>query len=547
MARDPFDGMSHEAMLEWLDQANSGSVQAAAERLKAAAKEIHSIAEDLKVRPQWVKWKGEGAEAFRTWSGDLANATLGLGDFSQDSSKWLTRASEAIGTAQASVPRDKAGAKANLDAATAAHNDPDAAAVARKSSSELAAIAANKEKVRQEAAGEMRKLGQAYSLSSTQMDSLSRPKFPPPPKAFVPKDTSRNAATGAGYGGETSQASSGTGVVGSAARATGDTTPASDLTPLHRGSATPERAAPSIDEPPTQMGIDSVGTLPEVSPTHPTTTGPVQAGPNVPGPTGTPPVVGTPPAYGGGRGLFNGRGTGPNFTARGTAPQSSTGGTSRTGTPPGTNGTGRPTLPGARGPMLPGQNATGRAGTPGTPGRLPTSNGVAGGRPQAATGKPTTGIPRGRVIGSEGTTGGRATPGQGPGGAKPTVGGNNGGSRGASLGRRVSGATGENGGIVGGRPQQQGRANTRSFSSGGSGLVRGQAGAAAGTPSETSHGTSQAGRNGTPLQGALPSGRHDRGKGERPDYLVEDEETWQPDDRGSVPPVIDNAQKNSER
>lgn len=96
--------------------------------------------------------EGEGAEAFRTWSGDLANATLALGDFSQDSAKWLTRASEAIGTAQASIPRDKAGAKANLDAATAAHNDPDAAAVASKSSSELQAIAANKEKVRQEAA-----------------------------------------------------------------------------------------------------------------------------------------------------------------------------------------------------------------------------------------------------------------------------------------------------------------------------------------------------------------------------------------------------------
>ncbi|MFG3369009.1 translation initiation factor IF-2 [Streptomyces sp. NPDC048156] len=545
---DPFEGMSHEAMLEWLDQANSGSVQAAAERLKAAAKEIHSIAEDLKVRPQWVKWKGEGAEAFRTWSGDLANSTLALGDFSHDSSTWLTRASEAIGTAQASIPRDKAGAKANLDAATAAHNDPDAAAVASKSSSELQAIAANKEKVRQEAAGEMRKLGQAYSLSSTQMDSLPRPKFPPPPQAFVPEHFERDSSTGHGYGGGSAQASSGTGGVGSAAGATGHAI-GSRTASVHRGSVTPERAVPSIDEPPTQMGIDTVGTLPEVSPTHPTTTGPVQAGPNVPGPSGAPPVVGMPPAYGGGRGLTNGRGTGPNFTARGSAPQSSTGGTSRTGTPPGTSGTGRPTLPGARGPMMPGQSATatGRAGTPGTPGRLPTSNGVAGGRPQPTTGKPTTGIPRGRVMGTEGTTGGRGTPGQAPMGAKPTVAGTSGGSRGGAQGRRVSGATGENGGIVGGRPQQQGRANTRSFSSGGSGLVRGQGAAAAGTPSEESRGAGQAGRNGMTPHGAHPNGRHDEDRSERPDYLVEDEETWQPDDRGTVPPVIDNAPKNSER
>ncbi len=72
-------------MLAWLDQANAGTVQAAATRLTAAAKEIRKIAEELKVRPQWVEWKGEGADAFRAWTGDLANSTLRLGDFSADS------------------------------------------------------------------------------------------------------------------------------------------------------------------------------------------------------------------------------------------------------------------------------------------------------------------------------------------------------------------------------------------------------------------------------------------------------------------------------
>jgi hypothetical protein len=379
------------------------------------------------------------------------------------------------------------------------------------------------------------------------MDSLPRPKFPPPPKAFVPEERKRDTY-GQQYGGSGAQASSegGTGAVRAVPGVPGHST-ISDAS-VHRGSATPEHLTPSIDKPPTQLGIDSVGTLPEVSPTHPTTTGPVQAGPNVPSPVGTPPVVGMPPTYGQGRGLFNGRNSGPNFTARGSAPQSVTGGTSRTGTPPGTSGTGRPTLPGARGPLMPGQSATstGRSGAPATPGRLPTNNGVAGGRPQTATGKPTTGIPRGRVMGAEGTTGGRGTPAQGPMGSKPTGVDANGGSRGASSGRRVAGATGENGGIVGGRPQQQGRASTRSFSTGGSGLVRGQGSAAAGTPSEEGHGKRQAGRSGMTPNGA-PTGRGGEHRGERPDHLVEDEETWQQDDRGNVPPVIDNAPKNSER
>ncbi|MEV6535434.1 translation initiation factor IF-2, partial [Streptomyces sp. NPDC051639] len=143
-----FEDMSHEQMLAWLDQANAGTVQAAAARLTAAAKEIRKIAEELKVRPQYVEWKGEGADAFRTWTGDLANATLRLGDFGEDSATWLGHASDAIAQAQVSIPRDKAGAQANLDAATAAHNDPDAATVSHKSTTELAALAADKEKVR---------------------------------------------------------------------------------------------------------------------------------------------------------------------------------------------------------------------------------------------------------------------------------------------------------------------------------------------------------------------------------------------------------------
>ena len=175
-------------MLAWLDQANSGTVQGAADRLAAAAKEIRAIAEDLKVRPQWVEWKGAGADAFRTWSADLANATLRLGDFSEGSATWLGHASNAIASAQASIPRDAGSAQANLDAARSAHNDPDASAIARKSASELAALEADKEKVRQEAVAQMRKLGQAYEQASTQMNGLERPKFPPPPQAIAPTD-----------------------------------------------------------------------------------------------------------------------------------------------------------------------------------------------------------------------------------------------------------------------------------------------------------------------------------------------------------------------
>ncbi|MFC7637675.1 hypothetical protein ACFQWA_17130 [Streptomyces thermogriseus] len=191
-----FENMSHEQMLAWLDQANASEVQAAADRLMAAAKEIRKIAEELKVRPQWVAWKGEGAEAFRAWANELANSTYRLSDFSEDAAKWLGQASNAIATAQASIPRDTKGAEANLAAATAARNDPDAAAIRAKSASELAALEESREKVRQEAAAQMRKLGQTYKLSATQLNNLERPKFPPPPGEwkFIPTERSTDLA-----------------------------------------------------------------------------------------------------------------------------------------------------------------------------------------------------------------------------------------------------------------------------------------------------------------------------------------------------------------
>jgi hypothetical protein len=377
------------------------------------------------------------------------------------------------------------------------------------------------------------------------MDSLPRPKFPPPPKAFVPEST-KHESYSSQYGGTAGHATVVTGATGSVPSATGHASATSDTTPVHRGSVMPTQAVPNIDERPTHMGIDSVGTLPEVSPPV-TAPGPSQPGPSVTGPTGSPPPVTGPvsPAYGNSRGPLTGRGPGP--MARGISPMGNAKGTVRPGGLPVENATGRPSTPGGRGPMMPGQNATstGRTGTPG--GRLPTSNGVAGGRPQPVTGQPSKGIPRGKVMGAEGVTNSRGTTsGQGPTGARPTTMGATGAPRGESAGRRVAGATGEKGGIVGGRPQPQGRANSRSFSSGGSGLVRGQGSAAGASPEETNR-TGQAGRGGATPQGTHPDGRRDKETGERPDYLVEGEETWQPETRRNVPPVVDGTSENSER
>ncbi|MFJ3227917.1 hypothetical protein ACIPJS_31820 [Streptomyces sp. NPDC086783] len=461
-ASTSFDGMSHEQMLQWLDQANAGSVQAAADRLTAAAREIRSIAEELKIRPQWVEWKGEGADAFRTWSGDLANATLRLGDFSDGAAKWLGEASGAIARAQASIPRDRAGARANLDAATSTPNDPDAASIGAKSLRELAALDAAEEKVRQEAAAEMTKLGQAYRLSASQMEGLERPRFPPPPKAIQPAPRQIAETEVVPPGGGDAGTSAGRTDAGMAPSAqTRRVLPADGVVPVedrtrNASITTDQRSLPPLAEP-VGVEIDRATVLPEATSTSPL---PASSGGSGEG-AASQPKGSVPPAFGVGGGP---RGPG-SALGQGRAPLSErpalapgrTQASPFSGSAPRSAGSapqpGGPTRPvtGGRPSLSPGRGAFGAP-----PGRGPEANGgIVGGRatpPSAA--RPTNGLSRGTVVGGGAT--GDANRGVNSGSSGGT------GAGGTKAARSGAGAasrpTGHGTGIVGGRPQRVPRA-----------------------------------------------------------------------------------------
>lgn len=488
MGTTSFDDMPHERMFAWLDKADSAVVQAAADRLLSAATEIDKIGEELKVRPQLVEWKGEGANSFRTWSADLANATLRLGLYSKEASKRLGEAAQAIAAAKAAAPRPKAGAEASLKAALSTPNDPDAVLLARELRTEKDAMAR-----------EMTKLSQAYNQSAERIGTLEPPEFPPPPQVIAPlSETKLDHASGyvpaagsAGVAaGVASQGPSRPGIGyespgGAAAHTAG-------YSAAHGSVSAPVGGATSR---PVDMEIDNVATLPTTSSNPPV----VQ--PNVPGmgrPDGGLPVtpVVLPPGLGGGPGARP-----PSTTATGSG---------KAGVP-------RPPMP-----PVTGTPVTGPLGRPpvmgapvaGPAGRLPQDSGIVGGRPVTPpSGRPTAGIPRGTVVGGEGTHAGRGMTGYGPG--MGGVGGS--GQSGVAGGRRLAG---EAGGMVG-RPQQPGHTGARPFTPGGTGLVRG---------------TGQVGRGAV---GDVRPGESRRDERERPNYLVEDDETWQQGDRRVVPPVID--------
>ncbi|MFK0213109.1 hypothetical protein [Streptomyces sp. NPDC090298] len=499
--------MEHQTMLAWLDEASSFYVGDAARRLKTVSSQMAKIAEELRSSMRNMDWEGEAEKAFVEWATNVANSTTHLSNYAERGSVAMQDSSTAIASAQSAIPRytSHASAKANLQAAQKAHNDPDAQTIARNArnqmspSEELAAIEAKELANKQAAAAEMYRLSSTYQWSTSRMQNEVPPTFPPPPGAFVPDtrvdrdDSSYIGSSTQGGGQRSTGTDTGT---GTGARTThtpsGDpSTPDTPTAPSKSDPTGPTHVVrPEVrPDAPVDLGIDSVKTPPKPDITAPTTQLP-GGPPPVTKPDGVPPLVtpGMPP-------LSQKGGPGPLGP---TSPV--TGGTSNPRGPL-TGGTGNP-----RGPLT-----GGLRNVPGMP-----REGISGGRQVPSTmGRPQTGIPRGTVVGNEpaGQNQNRTGMGRGMGGAHG-MGGSMGGATGQggiTGGRRLAG---ESGGVVGGKAQRAGAAGGgKPFTAGGSGLVRGG-------------------------NAAKPDEREEQ-NGERPDYLVEDEETWQQGNRRVAPPVID--------
>ncbi|MCY0954514.1 WXG100 family type VII secretion target [Streptomyces sp. H27-S2] len=500
MATD-FEAFTHQQLKAMSDALDPNRVKARAEQLKKAAADIAQIAEKLR-KHQVTGWEGEGAVAFQEWVRRAHNATLRLSDYSAHGSHWMTQAVQKMYEAQ-SMPAYDTDAAANLEAARKFRNDPDSRTIGPQAQSKL-----NSDHT--EAVQLMKKLAEAYELSSTEMNKAVAPTFPPPPDVLVPKgvdgigDLARDGdAAGAGPGrAGTADASSrpqrrdGIAAVGDLGGTPGHhTQPNSVLQP----TTGPDAVVQSPDRH-VNVNLDHVATLPPTtlpSATAGTPGGPLPGGPGGGGihPIGMIPPL-TLPSVGGVK-ARGGGGIGP-------------------------GGFGGVSLPGVSGPGGVGGRV---GGVGGFPGMRPRDSGIVGGRP-VASGGPGAGIPRGTVIGAEGAQAGRGMGGMG-GGMGGGLGGGHGAAAGSAAGRRLAM---EQGGVVGGRQAgAAGRPTTggQPFTPGGSGLVR------------NANGGTGSGVVGHAGAGARTAGRRGEDQaGERPDYLAEDEETWQ-GNRRVVPPVID--------
>ncbi|MFH8841003.1 hypothetical protein [Streptomyces sp. NPDC017868] len=496
------EGMSNEQLLAMLTPIQHARAEELAKKLKDAGDEITEIAKYLRDRAHGgLSWKGVAADSFVEWTSATASATFHLADYAKLAGDCLAESAAAMAQAKSGVDdiaKTSASAKADYANAqrtlNAARHDPGAGKTEVKTATDdMNAAAGAREQARIEALMKLRSLGQTYTFTGQRVNSAPRPVFPPPAgmnaaweeRGEYLQVPGRSSGTGTSSTTGTTGTSSTTGtrqthdVIGGRTETTGDgsVVHGSDGRTTDTGGTVRPGPTHVTPEVPADLGIDSVDTLPK----------PTTPGPQTPAPGGPPPItkpdLGTPP-----------------FVTTGVPPLTVKGGPGPFGpTSPLTGGTST-----TRNPLTGGLRTT----TPNMP-----REGISGGRAvPSTTGRPQTGIPRGTVIGNEPTGQNRTGMGRAMGGAHG-MGGPTGGAagrNGISGGRRLAGETG---GVVGGRAQRTGAAGGgKPFTAGGSGLVRGNA--------------------------AKPGEREER-NGERPDYLVEDEETWQQGRRPSAPPVVD--------
>ncbi len=508
--RTNFENHDLNQMVELVEQTNPEDLESSGKALWDARDAIREAAKELDGHIGNVHWVGEAGEAFRKWGRSLVTSTHGLSTFAGGAGDQITAAAVGLANVRTAMPE-----RDTRPTSKALRPEQLPTPMQVDGNSEYAE-AVRVEKDRQEAINQMNRLSSYYAVSEEMLAGLEPPTFTAMPDVGVPKpgrdfyDGGQTAPPPRGVQGDET---------GSFSGSHSTTTMKDPLQPqgaqgtsVSPGGITQQAIHTDI---PIATTIDSVGTPtlpapPATGHTLPTTLPPADSsGPNGPFGSGygTPVPPGRTGRVAGGPHRAKTPFSAPGPVTRGSG---SGGGSGRPGNQGPLNQVGRPTptgQPGAKGVTSGGTNPSpmGRGVSGGTPRANPAmaprptsgpvtgagrTGGVVGGRPASAPGVAGRGapkLPRGTVVGAEAgsqTARGRSA-------TKPGI-------TGVPAGLRSAAGAERNG-----------------MTRGGAGLVRGPGG-----------------------RGRRRDEREEEGT-QRPDYLVEDEETHLPTNpRRDVPPVV---------
>ncbi|WAL71963.1 PPE domain-containing protein [Kitasatospora sp. YST-16] len=479
-----FSTHSHAELISMVHSMDSGSVMAAADPWRRAHQTLTQIQSALTTATgdATSTWQGSTSDAFHTHMTSLADSVNALAAHADHTATALQLMSAAIDQAKSDMPEEPG----FWDKVGDGISDAAKESVGISDADTQQGIADTR---KQEAVGVMQVLAAKYSATASRLQPPAR-NLVDDKQEVTPPDNGGAAGLAAAIAGIS------TGLVQGAGGVSGSS---GSQTSLKSTSTTRAPQAPKVKAAvirPTDAGISGGTANPLPQPKGPGTgidgiqggTGGIRGGgtSTIGGPGGSGGLQGP---SGGGSGGFGGGGTSTGLVGGG-------GGTLA-------GGTGIGARAGFSG------NSVSKSGTFG-------SNGLNGGGAG-------TGGAAGAGAGSG--TGGRAG---GLGGGGLGGGAGEGGAGGGLRGRAGGGLAGRAGGMVG--EAAHGSTGGRAFSEGGSGIGRSRPGQVAGA-AEAGHaggrGQGGAAGNGAGMAGhGQSSKRAKKGTSDRPDYLVEDEETW---------------------
>jgi hypothetical protein len=510
--RTSFEGHQLNTMIDLVENTKPEHLESAGKSLWDARDAIKKAAQELEDHIKGVDWEGESGTAFRAFGKGLVAHARKLGDFADVAGTQITVAGTGLASVRSAMPpRDSRQVRKNPD---------DIELPARVADNPEYQAALKVEKDRQEAINQINRLASYYSVSGERLEGQEPPRFekqlaigmPPPSRRIGPGDSVSPSHGGAVAGNGTGQSHPVRAAVGAPepTSPSGSQPAVNTLGPapvLDRSTATEIN---SVAPPQVPTTINGTPPLPSPTPTPTPATGPTGVPPSLmmPGltnpvqgstqrPTGPPGMPRTVSQTGQGMGKAQPTGAGPVAKGPGGPPVGRPGpmggGGPFAGRPPGGPQSQSPTagqsgVTGGR--PISGQGGTSAVGGPRAGGR----NGIVGGTPQHA--------PQGRAA-------------AGGSGQRGVIGGRGAAAATSRSGGRATPASGANGVVGAPRKAAGAGSNSKGFTAGGAGLVRGPA-------------------------GRRSNGREDEANGSsRPDYLTEDEETWNAGRRGAVPPVVE--------
>ncbi|WP_078567222.1 hypothetical protein [Streptomyces sp. CNS654] len=503
--RTSFEGFQLNSMIDLVENTKPEDLENAGKSLWDARDAIKKAAQELEDNMKGVDWQGESGTAFRAFGKGLVAHARKLGDFADVAGTQITVAGTGLASVRSAMPpRDSRQVRKSPD---------DIEMPGRVADNPEYQAALKVEKDRQEAINQINRLASYYSVSGERLEGEEPPRFDKDLNIQVPLPDQGGGGGGvlpprSSTGG--SEALDSSTVPGPVGRSVTD-----GSAPVATASRPPAEVLGSAPLPDRTVGTEINSVAPPQAPLTITATPPQPSPTPTTGPPGVPPTFMPPgpanPVQGGTQ-----RSTGPTGMPRSVSQAGQGMGKAQsTGVGPVAKGQGGPPI-GRPGPMGGGGTFNGRppvgpqsqvptAGRPAIgPGGTPTGAGPrAGGRNGIVGGTPQQVPPQGRAAAAGGSA------------QRGVIGGRGAADAPSRPGGRATPASGANG-VVGAPRKAAGTgSNAKGFTAGGAGLVRGPAGR----------------RN---------NGREDEANGStRPDYLTEDEETWNAGRRGAVPPVVE--------